>query len=262
MIKNKRILVVGINSFIAQALFRKWWNNNIVYRRHHNGKLLNRDTDLIVNFACSSNPSATNGLSILSANSTLMFRLLKYAVKNKSVFIQISSTAVNERRDEYAVGKMFSEALALRYSIDFGIDVRIVRLRHTYGQGMQLNDGRSHTNIIGSAVRDGIVQYLGDGKSIRTFTHIDDVISGIDRVAEKGVSKGIYEVVNPEGTVSIKEFAEMVGRLTGCPVNHTGVIENTISSAPDITSCLEIGWKPKISLEQGLRKTIYENIYR
>jgi len=257
--KHKDILIVGINSFIARALERRWRKDNNVIGIHHDDELPKGVLDLVVNFSCPSNPTTENGLSILLANSTLMLKVLNCAVASDAIFIQISSTAVKERRDEYGVGKMFSEMLTHRFSMEFQLNARIVRLRHTYGAGMQLNDGRAHTDIIGNAKEGRAVHYRGDGGSTRVFTHIDDVIDGIDRVATHGKKNGIYEVANPEGMTSIKKFAEIVARIAGVSTYSKGVTETTFSFTPDITSCLKIGWKPKISLEDGIRKTLAGN---
>jgi dTDP-glucose 4,6-dehydratase len=166
----------------------------------------------------------------------------------------------NGPRSVYDEAKRFAEALTMAYHRYHGINTRIVRIFNTYGPRMHLDDGRVVPNFLQQAIKGEPLTIYGDGMQTRSFCYVDDLVEGIVRLLLSDEHMPV-NIGNPVET-TILEFAETINRLVG---NTAGVIykpdlrlgSDPQRRKPDITRAREIlGWEPKISLEEGLMKTI------
>jgi dTDP-glucose 4,6-dehydratase len=163
-------------------------------------------------------------------------------------------------RSVYDEAKRFAEALTMAYHRFHGINTRIVRIFNTYGPRMHLDDGRVVPNFIQQALRGEPLTVYGDGQQTRSFCYVDDLIEGIVRLL---LSEEHYPVnIGNPNEVTILEFAEKINAIVK---NKAGIIfkpadrleSDPQRRRPDITRAQTIlGWEPKISLENGLNKTI------
>lgn len=163
-------------------------------------------------------------------------------------------------RSVYDEAKRFAEALTMAYHRFHNIDTRIVRIFNTYGPRMRLDDGRVVPNFIQQALRGEPLTIYGDGQQTRSFCYVDDLIEGIYRLMMSDFHEPV-NIGNPTET-SILEFAELVNDLIDNEAGTVIKIENRLGNdpqrrQPDITRAREIiNWQPKISLKEGLSKTI------
>ncbi len=163
-------------------------------------------------------------------------------------------------RSVYDEAKRFAEALTMAYHRFHGIDTRIVRIFNTYGPRMRLDDGRAVPNFLKQALCGEPLTVYGDGSQTRSFCYADDLIDGIYRLLMSDEHDPV-NIGNPVET-SILDFAKTINVLTG---NNAGIVFKAAQRGegdpqrrrPDITRASSIlGWQPRISLEQGLLKTI------
>jgi len=163
-------------------------------------------------------------------------------------------------RSVYDEAKRFAEALTMAYHRYHGIDTRIIRIFNTYGPRMHLEDGRVLPNFLQQALKGEPLTIYGDGQQTRSFCYMDDLIDGIVRLLYSDEHQPV-NIGNPVET-TILEFAETISRLVG---NKAGVNYKPAQRGesdpqrrrPDITRARQIlGWEPKITLEEGLLKTI------
>jgi len=134
-----------------------------------------------------------------------------------------------------------------------------MRIFNTYGPRMHPNDGRVVSNFIVQALKGNDITVYGDGSQTRSFCYVDDNIEGMMRLMNKDGFLGPVNIGNP-GEFTIKELAEKVIAMTE---SKSKLIFNPLPSddpkqrKPDITlASKELGWKPTIALEDGLKKTI------
>ncbi|HKD92068.1 MAG TPA: UDP-glucuronic acid decarboxylase family protein [Terriglobales bacterium] len=161
-------------------------------------------------------------------------------------------------RSVYDEGKRFSEAAVMAYYRYRKLDTRIVRIFNTYGPRMQLNDGRVVPNFMKQALRGEDLTVYGAGSQTRSFCYVADEIEGIMRLA-KSTEHLPVNVGNPN-EFTILECAEMVLKITGSkskirfePLPQ----DDPKQRRPDITKARALlGWEPKISLEEGLRRSL------
>ncbi len=161
-------------------------------------------------------------------------------------------------RGVYDEAKRFGEALTMAYHRAHGVDTRIVRIFNTYGPRMRLNDGRALPAFVSQALKNEDVTVFGDGSQTRSFCYVDDLIEGIFRLLMSEIHDPV-NIGNPS-EITIKEFAEEVIALTN---SKSKIVYKELPQddpkvrQPDITKAKELlGWEPKVSREEGLKKTI------
>ncbi len=161
-------------------------------------------------------------------------------------------------RGVYDEAKRFAEALTMAYHRTHGVDTKIVRIFNTYGPRMRPNDGRAIPTFIPQALRGEPITVFGDGSQTRSFCFVDDLVEGIYRLLMSDVHDPV-NIGNPT-EMTIKELAEEVVRLTGSRseiIYKPLPVDDPKIRQPDITRAKKLlGWEPKVSLQDGLKKTI------
>ncbi|MCS7273069.1 MAG: SDR family oxidoreductase [Fimbriimonadales bacterium] len=162
-------------------------------------------------------------------------------------------------RGVYDEAKRYAESLVMAYHRYRGADTRIARIFNTYGERMRLDDGRVVPTFIAQALRGEPITVYGDGSQTRSFAYVADLIEGIWRLAHADYHEPV-NLGNPDER-TILEFAQLVKQLTGSdsPIVFKEFLtpDDPKQRCPDITRARQIlGWEPKVSLEEGLRRTI------
>jgi len=165
-------------------------------------------------------------------------------------------------RGVYDESKRFAEAMTMAYHRYHGVDTRIFRIFNTYGPRMRPDDGRVVTNFIAQALRGEPLTVYDDGLRTRSFCYVSDLVDGIVRLLASNEVEPV-NLGNPR-EMTVLEFAQAVQALTG----GTSKIEfitpkdertkdDPNTRQPDITRARTIlGWEPKVTLEEGLARTI------
>ena len=162
-------------------------------------------------------------------------------------------------RSCYDEGKRVSETFTMDYHRQNKVDVRIVRIFNTYGPRMLADDGRVVSNFIVQALKGNDITVYGDGSQTRSFCYVDDLIEGFVRMMDNEGFIGPVNLGNPE-EYTILEFAKKIIAMTGSKSKIAFKplpSDDPTQRKPDITLAGEkLGWKPKVSVDDGLRKTI------
>lgn len=163
-------------------------------------------------------------------------------------------------RSCYDEGKRCAETLFFDYHRQHQIKIRVVRIFNTYGPRMHPNDGRVVSNFILQALDNRDITVFGDGSQSRSFCFVDDLIEGFIRMmAASDDFTGPVNLGNPN-EFSILELAERIIALTGSTariVYQPLPEDDPLQRQPNITLAKEqLGWEPKIQLEEGLKRTI------
>jgi UDP-glucuronate decarboxylase len=160
----------------------------------------------------------------------------------------------------YDEGKRCAETLFFDYYRQHKVKIKIARIFNTYGPRMQINDGRVISNFIVQALKGKDITVYGDGSQTRSFCYIDDMIEGLIRLMNTPDEiTGPINLGNPKET-SILELARKIIELTG---SNSKIVfkplpqDDPRKRCPDITKAkIILNWVPKISLEEGLKRTI------
>ena len=169
-------------------------------------------------------------------------------------------------RSCYDEGKRCAETLFFDYHRQHQINIRVVRIFNTYGPRMHPNDGRVVSNFILQALDNRDITVFGDGNQSRSFCFVDDMIEGFIRMmAASDDFTGPVNLGNPN-EFTILELAQKVIALTGSTakiVYQPLPEDDPLQRQPNITLAKkQLGWEPKIQLEEGLKRTIeyFKNI--
>ena len=161
-------------------------------------------------------------------------------------------------RGVYDEAKRFAEAMTMAYHRHHGLDVRIVRIFNTYGPQMRPDDGRAVSNFIVQALQGQDITVFGDGNQTRSFTYVDDEVRGFLALLDSDVV-GPVNIGNPH-ELTIRALAERIVALAGSEsriVERPLPVDDPKVRQPDITRARTLlGWEPKVSLDEGLPRTL------
>lgn len=163
-------------------------------------------------------------------------------------------------RAPYDIGKSFAESVTQTAHREYGLDTRIVRIFNTYGPRMLIDDGRVIPNFSKQALKGEPLTVYGDGKQTRSFCYISDLISGMFDIMNSNDLRGdVINLGNPR-EITILELAKKIIEISNTSskiTNEPLPSDDPKRRKPDISKIKEkIGWKPKVSLEEGLKKTL------
>ena len=164
------------------------------------------------------------------------------------------------RRACYDEGKRCAETLFFDYRRQHNLPIKVGRIFNTYGPNMHPNDGRVISNFIVQALRNAPITVYGDGAQTRSFCYVDELIEAFVRLmATPAEVTGPINLGNPD-EFSIAELAQKVIELTGSrsKIKREPLPEDDpVQRRPDIRMAEEVlGWKPRVGLEEGLKKTV------
>jgi UDP-glucuronate decarboxylase len=160
----------------------------------------------------------------------------------------------------YDEGKRCAETLFFDYYRQHNLRIKVIRIFNTYGPRMHPNDGRVVSNFIMQALRGETITIFGNGQQTRSFCYVDDMIEAFVRMMDTPNDfTGPVNCGNPD-EFTILELAQKVIEMTGSgsklefqPLPQ----DDPKQRCPDITLAKEnLGWQPKIFLEEGLERTI------
>lgn len=225
-------------------------------------------------------------LETLLVNSMGTFNMLELSRKHDSHFLLASTSEVYGNplihpqkenyygnvnpvgmRSCYDESKRFAEAITMEYVRIYRQGGRIIRIFNTYGPRMQPEDGRVISNFIIQSLTGNNLTMYGTGNQTRSFCYVDDMVRGLILAMEKeGTDGEVINLGNPEEK-SIREIGALIIKLTNSQskliVAREKEKDDPDKRKPDITKAVSLlNWKPVISLESGLIKTInyFKNI--
>ena len=249
--------------------------------RHDVIEPLHMDVGEVYNLACpaspvhyQTNPVRTTMTSVMGA-----YNLLQLATLAGAKFLQASTSEVygdphvHPQPEEYwgnvnpigirscyDEGKRCAESLCFDFRRTRDLDVRVARIFNTYGPRMQVNDGRVVSNFIVQALRNDPITIYGEGRQTRSFCYVDDLVDAF--IAFMSAARSVpspMNLANPN-EFTMLELADLIVRLTGSssrivfeplpgddPAQRKPIIDRAVA---------QLGWSPKIGIEEGLRRTI------
>lgn len=249
-----------------------------------------RPVDYVIHAASVASPKhyGLNPVGILNTNVLGTHHLLRLAKKQDvKGFLFFSSSEVyglvddmhiptdetsygpldpTEVRSCYAESKRLGETMCTSWYHQYGVPVKIVRPFHTYGPGLNLEDGRVFADFVRAVVTGQDIVITSDGSAKRAFCYLADAVVGFYTVLLKGEVAYAYNVGNDKGEISIRDLAmTLVGLF---PEKHLvvtyhqdacshGYLKSAVPrSCPDITKLRDLGWEPVTTVQEGFGRTV------
>ena len=239
------------------------------------------EVDQIYNLACAASPVHYQKRPITTLKTAVigMINVLEIARKSGATVVQASTSEVygdpkvHPQKEDYTgcvnitgiracydEGKRCAETLCFDYHRQYDVPIKVARIFNTYGPRMKVVDGRVVSNLITQALKGEDLTIYGDGMQTRSFCFYRDLIEGLMQLmnAEASIT-GPMNLGNPT-ELTVLLLAEHICALTKTrstiafkPLPQ----DDPTRRRPVITKAkLELGWEPRISLEEGLRETI------
>lgn len=251
-------------------------------RDRHSLDFLVKDVDVIYNMAGQTShvESMTDPMTDLEINCRSQLALLESCrTHNPEVKLVFASTRqlygrprylpVDEKHptepvDVNGVHKLAAEKYYAVYSQVYGLRCVSLRLTNTYGPRQQLRGNKQ--GFVGIFIRMAIqgerISIFGDGRQLRDFNYVDDVVESILLATDNEALYGSAYNLGSDQRYSLLEFVEILAR-------HCNFEFGTVPFPPD-HKAIDIGdyyadsslfrgvtgWAPRVSLEEGLRRTV------
>lgn len=242
--------------------------------------------DYIIHAASNAHPIAFSKYPVetMKANIEGTINLLEYCKKNnKCKFLFISTSEVygnidtdkvlsetdfgvidcNTFRSSYPESKRVAETLCNVYASQYNINTSIARLCYIYGPTMTDSDSRVIAQFIRNILNNEDIVLKSDGNQIRSYCYLTDAITGIIYALIKGENKCAYNISNKLSNTSIRNIAEILSNQNGLNVKMEiadSIESNGYSKQNNIiidsSRLRDLGWEPKVSLEEGLYKCV------
>ena len=168
-----------------------------------------------------------------------------------------------EPQDAYGWEKLVTERLCMHYRQDYGLETRTVRFHNIFGPLGTWEGGREKApaamcrKVALAKLRgDPLVEIWGDGEQTRSFCYIDDCVEGIYRLMRSDHAEPLN--LGQDRLISINELADMVAEAAGTSIvkEHVPGPQGVRGRNSDNTLLRqELGWEPRISLEEGIART-------
>ena len=280
----KRLLKEG-NYVICIDNLLTGQKENIQFKK--NFKFINHDitnpidikVDEIYNLACPASPKQYFKYPIYTTKISVIgtLNLLELASKYNAKFLQASTSEVygdplvHPQHEEYLgnvnpigpracydEGKRCAETLCSDFKREKNLNIKIVRIFNTFGPNMRKDDGRVISNFIIQALQNKNLNIYGDGTQTRSFCYVDDLVDGLIKMMDSKYF-GPINLGNPE-EYTILEVAKKIINFTNSKssIQFLNKLEDDPKlRKPDINKAKKLlNWYPKISFDEGLKKTI------
>lgn len=241
--------------------------------------------DYIIHMASSANPRTItkDPVGIIKANVIGTLNVLELAKKNEAEVLFTSTREIYgeiqgkekiketdmgvleclELRSCYPESKRMAENLMVSFAYQYNIKYKIVRIAHAYGPGMIINnDGRIMSDLISYIVNKENIVLKSTGDAKRAFCYITDVVSALLMITVMGKPNEAYNISNETEEISVKDLAFMMKEMYQDTEVVFNIEENKneyvkFKRVPLDTTKLEaLGWKPRVSLKNGIENTV------
>jgi UDP-glucuronate decarboxylase len=165
----------------------------------------------------------------------------------------------------YDESKRYGETLCVNFAKQFQIPVKIARPFNNYGPGLKLTDKRVLPDFFNDVLNNRNITLLSDGKATRTFCYISDAITGYLKLLLSNFNGESFNIGTENPEISMLDLAKLVIKLTGKNLeviyqnsdDRQYLIDNPQRRCPDIDKARTLlNYRPKISLEEGLLRTV------
>lgn len=162
--------------------------------------------------------------------------------------------------NEYGWEKLYAERMAMAFGRRYGIPIRIARFQNCYGPEGTWSGGREKAPAaicrkVAEASEGGTIEVWGDGKAMRAYTFIDDMLDGIVMLMHSNLENGVN--IGRQEYVSVDELVKTVAEVAGKNIQMQHIPGPVGVKARNFTDerIRSLGWESKISLKEGLSKT-------
>lgn len=163
----------------------------------------------------------------------------------------------------YPEAKRLCETMFACYKYEKQVDYVGVRMSHTLGPGISIDDGRAFAEFLRKALKGEDIVLQSDGSAMRTYTYTADAVGAMFLVLAKGTDT-YYNIANVDNLISIRDLASLIASLSEgqkSKVVFANEQGSKLAYLPfklgvlDNSRLLALGWKPQVDVETMFRWT-------
>lgn len=243
--------------------------------------------DFIIHLASNTHPVAyaTDPVSTIVMNVNAAKELLDFAVEKQITrFVYASSVEIygqnrgdvtkftedycgyidcNTLRAGYPESKRCGEALCQAYIKQYDIDVVIPRIARVYGPTLLKTDTKALSQFISNALAGKDIVLKSEGRQHFSYLHVDDAVSGILTVMQKGRKGEAYNIADDGSDITLRDLATLIARQCGRRVifdipssaELAGYSTATMARL-DASKLRDLGWRARYDIEEGIANTL------
>ncbi len=161
----------------------------------------------------------------------------------------------------YGTNRLASEHICKIYHELYGINTNVFRITNSFGPREQIIPNKNAVNfLIHRAFKKEQISIYNKGKFFRDLIYVDDVISGINTIIDKGKPGELYWISSGK-KLWFKKFGELLNKYTQCGINYPSTPNYTKkvdvgNFVVNNSKLKKLGWQPKISIDEGIKKTL------
>lgn len=234
---------------------------NLAGQTSHMDSMQDPFTDLEIN--CRSQLSILEVCRKYNPNIKIVFTSTRQ-IYGKPDYLPVDEKHLRRPVDVNGINKMAGEWYHILYNNVYGIRTCALRLTNTYGRGMRIKDTRQ--TFLGIWIRlliEGKPFEVWGGEQLRDYTYVDDVVDALLTAAVRPEADGQIFNLGGDCVISLKDTAQLLLDASGngefkireFPAERKRIdIGDYYSDYSLIRK--ELGWEPKVSLRDGLAKTV------
>ena len=175
---------------------------------------------------------------------------------------ELGEVALDEARSCYPLGKRVAEHYCSLYKKEYEVPVKVARLAQVFGKGVRPDDNRVYMQFARAAREGCDIVLKTDGMSVGNYCEVMDAVDAIFTILFKGEDGQVYNVVNEDNTMYIRDMAELVAdKIAGGKIRVRYELADLAKTgyAPKTGLRLSgeklraLGWKPTQNLEDMFR---------
>ena len=234
---------------------------NLAGQTSHMDSMADPDTDLEIN--CQAQLSILEACRNHNPDIKIVFASTRQ-IYGKPEYLPVDEKHPVRPVDVNGINKMAGERYHILYNNVYGINSCALRLTNTIGPRMRIKDARQ--TFLGVWIKlllEGKPLEVWGGDQLRDFTYVDDCITAMLMAADNDETNGHIFNLGGNETISLRDLAQMLIDINGageCIIKKFPADRKKIDIgdyySDDSLIRKTLGWKPKVQLKEGLRKTI------
>ena len=237
-----------------------------------------RDVDIIFHLACSTLPQSSNADPLADLHKNLigtvtLLEEMRLVDAVRLVFVSSGGTVYGVPRQvpipeshptdpicAYGISKLAAEKYLALYRSQHGLDGVVLRVANPYGERQRLNAPQGVVPVfLGQALQGQAIKVWGDGSTVRDFLHVSDVVAALLAAARYQGREHLFNIGSGLGCSLNQLIAGLEGILRRpiqrcyMPAREFDVPTNVLAIDRAVA---ELGWQPRVDLEQGLLSTL------
>ncbi|WP_168735345.1 NAD-dependent epimerase/dehydratase family protein [Pseudothauera rhizosphaerae] len=181
------------------------------------------------------------------------------AIYGNPEYLPVDETHPSHPLSSHAAGKAALEGFFSSFAHCAGIPLTILRPSNLYGPGQTLRNGFGLVRtLLDKARRGKTFELWGEDSTVRDYLFIDDAVDAVIALLGSARCEGTYNLGAGIGTTT-DELLTLMSHVTQCSLEVIRKPARKVDVRAVYLDCTRLerltGWKPKIDLEQGIRRT-------